>query len=168
MVRKLFFMLSVAFMLSGCTGPTLTLDKQFAPLERVVEAPGNVIPTHTITTIDETSYVTSLKQFLLDYPQGSAGYTAVLLHERTHVIRENAFPGGPAAWIAKYLIDRDFRWQEEKAGWKVEILYNIQHGQYANPAEIAATLNQNYRFGGRMVSYDEAIKWVQGVINGTE
>jgi hypothetical protein len=166
-MRNLILLITL-ILCPGCFGSTLKLEPQFSPLTEIVEAPGKVIPSHTITTIDETSYVTSLPAFLADYPPGSIQYTAILMHEREHVIRENAFPGGTPAWLAKYLADRSFRWQEEKAGWKIEILYNYQHGMFIDAAEIAAALNQNYRFGGRMVSYAEAYQWVLDVMTGKQ
>lgn len=161
----LFFIL---MLMPGCFGKTLVLDKQFAPLTQVIEAPDNVIPSHTITTIDETSYVRDLNVFLHDYPLGSVGFTAVLMHEREHVIRENAFIGGTPAWLTLYIADRNFRWTEEKAGWKIEILYNTQHGANVNAAVLANVLNTNYDMGGRMVSYENAYNWILDVLAGKQ
>lgn len=152
----------------GCFGNSVKLDIQWSPLTSITEDSLKIIPTHTITTIGNNCYIRNLKDFYLDYPLGSVKYNAVLTHEREHAVREHAYSLGVDAWLTKYMLDRNFRWDEEKAGWKLEILYLQSHGEFVDAKAMAADLNSNYRFGGRMVSYDEAYKWILDVLAGKQ
>lgn len=46
-------------------------------------------------------------------PNGGTVSPSLQVHETVHADRQMAYPGGPAAWWARYLIDPQFRFDEE-------------------------------------------------------
>src|SRR5437879_4329437 len=100
--RKSAAITALAF-LGACASRTLELEPRWAPLERVCEDPTGIISpaAHRITTIARASYVRDLDVFNQDYPAGSVGREAVLLHERMHAVRELA--AGPV-WYVQYAV----------------------------------------------------------------
>ncbi len=52
-------------------------------------------------------------------------YIAVLVHEATHLARQEDF--GPAAWKWKYLTSKSFRFGEELTGIQAEMKYRKAH-----------------------------------------
>lgn len=135
-----------------------TLDRQWAPLEKVVQV-GDVQEEGTTTTVGTVVYVRSLKQWLLDYPPGTPKSEALLLHERTHAVRQGNY--GLMEWLARYVADPGFRWSEERVGWGLEIEHLFRSGLPVPPPEQLATWwHEGYVLLGRpMVSYEEGLAW---------
>ncbi len=46
-------------------------------------------------------------------PNGGTVTPALMAHETVHADRQMVYPGGPDAWWARYLIDGQFRFDEE-------------------------------------------------------
>lgn len=155
------------FLLAGCNGPTYQLEPRWAPLIKVQQTTDKLVADKTTTTIGDTCYCNDLKQWLQDYQPGTVEYEAVLSHERVHAQRQGSFDGQAEAWLTKYALDVNFRWAEEKLGWTEEITRLVQGGRSVNPQEVASWLNQNYDgpVGGRMVSYEDALAFVQATMN---
>lgn len=172
-MRKL--MITFIFMLSllnGCfTIPFITdgrsykLDTKYGPLETVEEATDKLFAEGMTTTIGAHSYVPDLKQWKIDYPDGSIDQDAVLLHEQVHAKRQLNFPGGIGAWLALYVSSPSFRWQEEKLGYEAEIRRQMAGGQSVNAPALASVLSHDYKaLGGQMVNFNDALIWVNNLI----
>jgi hypothetical protein len=164
------FIVLVSLVMVGCNGPSYKLEDRWLPLERIQQTTDKLIADNTTTTIGDTCFCNDLKQWLLDYPPGSVEFEAILLHERVHSTRQGSFAGKAEAWLADYVLNTKFRWEEEQLGWKEEITHLVQNGRYVNPQEVAIWLNKNYSgpVGGRMVSFEVALAWVQATITAAQ
>lgn len=66
----------------------------------------------------------------------------ILAHEKAHSVRQLAYIGGPEAWWEKYIIDPDFRYNEEVIGhtaeYKIQVFFikdrNLRHKILYNTA----------------------------------
>jgi hypothetical protein len=149
-LRALIAVVSVAF--SGCTGHVLKLDQRFAPLTEIRES--SAIPDGMVTTVYTEVLTKDLAELLGAYPQGSVELEALLRHEQLHAVHEFADP----TFFPRYAASRDFRWNEEKAGWSKEIAYLREHGKAIDTEQIAEVLATRYQ---NMVSREEARAWLQ-------
>lgn len=148
--------LAVVVTLLGCNSSRLELDPEWRPLEVVIEADIPLVSDTAITTIGRTIFVKDLDAWLLDYPVGSTQFRALLMHERAHSQRQ----ADNSLWYFNYLADKDFRWEEEKLGWELEIRHLAAMGVAQQPEVYAAMLANNY---SNMVSYQEALEWVRSL-----
>ncbi len=85
----------------------------------------------------------------------------VASHEEIHIYQQKDFPGGAEAWWKKYLIDRDFRFSQEKEAYTFqgrflrratkdrELRYRLIH-QCA--LDLSSAMYDN------MCTYEEALK----------
>jgi hypothetical protein len=103
-----------------------------------------------------------LSEFHASYPPGSVEEAALFRHERVHAQRQ--FAQGDV-WFARYAADASFRWQEEQLGYREEIVWLATNGRQVDPEATAAVLSGPvYDLAGRMVSFEDAYAWVQGVL----
>ena len=161
----LLVLLLLVLLPAGCVTSPHRLDPKWSPLVEVVQRPDLVISSTASTTIGTRIYVADLDLWLQRYPPGSAEYTALLLHEREHSIRQHQL--GVGEWLARYLRDTDFMWREEQLGWAHELTHLQSNGKPIFPRAIAAALSDYRNFTGAMVGYPDALDWVGGVLSGT-
>lgn len=159
---SLLFLFNI-LIFTGCT--TYELEPRWAPLKAVIQT--NDLPFYsdtTTTTVSPYVYTEDLDKWLEKNPPGSVPFEALMHHEHTHALRQEAYPGGKTAWLYKYLMDRNFRLEEEKAGYREEILHYLRNGYRIVPESYAASLSSNVYHG--MISYEEALEWVRSVMTG--
>jgi len=155
-------MLLLLLTASGCTGKWQKIEEDYRPLKYVVEQ--EVWDSEFVVTVGDSLYVTDLKEWNNNHPQGSVVYRASLLHEQVHSSRQKA--KGVTRWIAKYETDAAFAWAEEQLGWYKELRALAEGGIQVN-AEAAAKLLASYRtLSGAIVTYADALVWVQAVLGG--
>ena len=155
-------LLLIILLVSGCVGSVHNVPEQYRPLERVQGSP--LRSNSAITTIGRTAYVNDLGEWLTAHPPGSPKYHALLLHEREHTLRQEAY--GLRAWLVQYLADTDFMWAEERVGWYAQIQAYRKAGLTVNPEGIAKLLSSYRNIAGRMVAYEDALAWVRDVLSG--
>lgn len=148
----------------GCTtGRHLDLEERWGPLIAVEEGTDKLFAEGMTTTIGHYCYVSDMKQWKLDYPEGSPDREALLLHEQVHAKRELAT--GLTVWLTLYVTSAKFRWQEEQIGYELQIRHMYKNGRGINAEIFAKMLSQEYQsLGGQMVSYEEALKWLQDLV----
>ncbi|MGD9727799.1 MAG: hypothetical protein AB7L09_00100 [Nitrospira sp.] len=151
----------LVLLLTGC-GATHKLDGQYQPLEQIRESV--LRPGEAITTVGTTSYVSDLDEWLTKHPPGGPMYHAILMHEREHSIRQKAY--GTKSWVGRYLIDKDFMWAEEARGWYIQLKEYQRAGLQVNVPGVAKALSDYRNFAGSMISYQNALTWVQDVLAG--
>lgn len=150
-------------LLTGCAG--YDLDPKWYPLEVVKERPGFLGFLYTdsamMTTIGNTLYVDDLEYFKKKYPPDSQSFIRIMAHERVHSIRQTAGVPffGLAWWLLKYVFSTEFMWDEERMAAYFEYKYNVRRSS----AEEAKAFSEHYFniFGMPMISYEEALKWVE-------
>jgi len=160
----LIVLVLLALALAGCS--SVELPERWLPLEEVVERPSLPFASdRAVTTLGATVYVTHLDPWRDELPDLPPGRVALLLHEQEHAKRQLAYGAGLTAWVLRYLNDPAFRWEEERAGWALEIRERRRVGLWsAGSAEsVARGLAANY---DGMVSYGDALEWVRGVVAG--
>lgn len=148
--------------LAGCK--TYDLGPEWAPLEKVVQSKTLSLGVSTekgARTVGETVYVWNLSDFL---DRGEPYVTAMLKHEQVHSQRQFAHENGVWGWIGEYLTSRGFRWLEEQLGFYEQIVYLRSHGIGIVVDSWAKNLSGiGYGF---MVSKEDAIEWLEQVLNG--
>lgn len=154
---------ALAALLTGCQGP-LALDERWRPLVEIVERPDLVFGGVTATTLGTRVYVPDLRAFRQQFPADSVEQEALLLHEREHAVRQ--LDAGLGPWLARYLNDRAFMWQEEQRGWFLQLRRLQQAGRPLYPEAIALALSGYQNLSGPMVGYAEALAWVDAVLAG--
>lgn len=173
-MRRLFVLVTLvgAALSSGCmtmekrlepVWESIDIPAEFRPLERV-RARGNVAAKSTLTTVGTTVYVYSLDRFRDRFPFMGAKYRSVMRHEQEHARRQ--LKKGVVLWTAKYLVDRDFMWEEEQIGWFYEIKERQRLGLWVSPEQIGETLSNYSNISGRMISAAKATAWVREVTAG--
>lgn len=151
-------------LLVGCNADSLELDDRWAPLELITERPDMLASADVVTTIGHTMYVEDLDRWLLTHPIDSPRFNATLLHERVHSVRQ--LDMGVTEWLARYVTDTDFMWDEESRGW-YETLREWQRTRVQfSPEGVAQTLANYRNIAGPMISYQEALTWIRDVLNG--
>ena len=153
---KLSKLLLIALISVGCAN-TYDLEEKWAPLEQIVERPGNDL---WMTTIGKHIYLSDLDAWLERNPPDSIRFNSHLSHEHVHSIRQHQ--EGVTSFLAKYLTDQDFRWKEEQLGWYVSIKLYRRNGWLAYPENIADSL-ASYR--PKLGEREDLLKWVQDVIS---
>lgn len=148
----------------GCSSAEYDIEATYLPLKQIRERPDFLASDTVITTIGDTIYVADLDKWLSKYEPGSALFRSKLNHEQIHAVRQ--FDKGLTEWLAKYMTDTSFMWAEEQYGWYKEIITLRDSGFVVNPAAIAVVLKGYKNFVGKMVSYDQALEWVQAVLSG--
>ena len=147
----------------GRQGDEYILDKRWAPLEKIVERlpiPG--MSNTAATTISPNVYVVDLDEWLAKHPPNQPLFDSIMLHEQLHALRQEKT--GVDDWVDRYLIDREFMWAEEQLGWYEQIRHLRSRGQRLIPEAIAKNLSRYRNLRGSMISYEEALKWVQDVM----
>jgi hypothetical protein len=167
-------LLAIVIALAGCQ--TYQLGDEWSPLSQVVERPALPFASDTATTtVGSHVYTTDLKQWLLDYPPGSVEFVALMQHEREHARRQFRYRGmagelAKGAWIARYLSDHSFMWQEEQAGFYLAIRHLAKNGRWNSQRtlSVANAMSKAYRAldGHRMVSFADAQAWINDVLSG--
>ena len=156
--------LLAAILLTGCQAPTvLILNPKFLPITKIVETPNDpqLTTDHIITTKISECYVRNLGAFLRNTPEDSPEFVAVLLHERSHALRHSEL--GFINFQKYYDTDQHFRWEEESAGWKIQLEYLLSRGVKVDEVWTANFLatNPGYR---SMVDYTYALGWVGQIV----
>lgn len=140
--------LLAALLLTGCASE-MKLGPEWAPLEKVVEAPW--VADGMVTTIAPNVYTRSL----WDLPTG-LDLDGLLTHERVHAVHE--LEQG-VSFYRDYALFPSVRWQEEKEAWSAQISFLKLHGQRPDDewcrymAHVAATGYMG------MVNEDVALNW---------
>lgn len=151
-------------LVAGCFRHTHKLEERWEPLREVAEAGDELVKPGVTTTIGHSCYVADLDAWLLRHPPGTVEYDAILLHEQVHSRHQFGYELGLAAWLARYLADPEFRWEEEQSGYEAEITHRVRNGRSVNAEQLTLILNKNYDLNGRMVSYAEALVWIRETI----
>lgn len=157
---KRFIALLLVLICIGCG--SYQLEPKWAPLKSIVEVSQLPVGDHTVVTVSPYLLTKDLDLFLEIRPPGSVNFTALMLHEQTHAVRQETYPEGKAKWLYKYTTDPSFRWEEEKAGFYKEIQYQLGNNKVVYVENLAHALSNNYH---RMVSYDNAKSWIKSVIS---
>lgn len=157
-MRALLVVLLLA--LAGCSLERLDLPAEFRPLTSMSE--GNPVSKSGSATLGTVVYVQNMDDWRdrLD----SVRVRAMLLHERTHAIRQHEL--GVGVWLARYATSRSFAWREERAGWVVQIRALQAGGELVSPEALAALIHDYWHPLGRLVSYAEALQFVRDVLAG--
>lgn len=159
--------------LTGCTsvpalpfvtdGREYKLNSKFAPLKAVEEATDKLFVEGMTTTIGNYCYVPDLKKWRQFYPDGSVQQDALLYHEQVHAKRQLGYP--ITLWLARYVTEPSFRWEEEKLGYEAEFRYLYKNGILLNPEAFAIMVSHDYKIlGQQMVTYKDALDWINGLI----
>lgn len=156
--------LALSSLVAGCGTGTHALDPRWRPLELVVERPPLLLREGATTTLGSRVYVADLDAWLERHPDGSVEQEALLLHEREHAVRQLDLGLGP--WLRRYLNDRRFMWAEEQRGHFLELRHLQRAGRPVVAAQVALRLSRYRNLQGRMVSFAEALAWVQAVLAG--
>lgn len=161
-------------LLAGCK--TYSLGPEWKPLTTVVERPSLPFASDTATTTKGSHvYVVDLPGWLMDYPPGSVEFVALMRHERTHAVRQFRYKDLPgelavAAWVARYLADHKFMWEEEQQGFyhAIKHLQVNGHWDWLRTLRVAHAMSHKYKTvtGEHMVSEAEAKAWIESVLNG--
>jgi hypothetical protein len=159
-MRKLILAL---LLLVGCTSQDL--PDNWEPLTTVVERPDLPRVSKTVvTTVSPYLFVHDLDDFWEMYPEGSVQLEALRRHEVFHAKRQEEYPAGKIAWLKRYLTDKDFRWNEEKLGYREGWLHLRINGYRLNVDAVAKILSgSGYN---HMTTYDEAKQWIIDVFSG--
>lgn len=96
-------------------------------------------------------------------PNGGNLSPSLMAHETVHADRQTAYPGGPAAWWERYLVDPQFRFDEELPAHVAE--YRCFDGDTRNQRrfmlrQIAARLSGPLY--GRLVTMHQAKRLITG------
>jgi hypothetical protein len=158
------FLLLVAFcLLVGCSSdPSFELADKWSPLKRI-EQSDHVVGGGAVT-IFSTLYVRDLKRWLVSHPEGYLR-DSLLLHEQIHARQELYSPGGFFVWFPRYLLSPEYRWEQERPAYEVELRCCRLFEAWINADEWAKTLSgDTYEvFGQKMISFDEAKAWVKSL-----
>lgn len=165
-MRTLLLSLVVAAIVTATTGcgSVHELPDTYAPLKEIRERPSWLGKKSTITTIGQTVYVADLEDWLSDHAPGSARYDGTLRHEQVHAQRQER--AGVTEWLARYGFQTDFMWAEEQRGWYEELRILRNWGYNVSPQNTAQLLSNYRNLVGRMVSYNDALIWVNQVLAG--
>ncbi len=168
------FLLVFVLALTGCQ--TYDLGPEWSPLNQIVERPSLPFAGDgASSTVGTKVYVVDLDGWLKDFPPGSVEFEAILQHEQVHARRQFRYQGLPGelaktAWIARFVSDRKFMWEEERLGWFMEITHRQINGRWPSgwTVRIAKALSSRYKTitGKPMVSFDEAKAWIEDVLAG--
>lgn len=99
-------------------------------------------------------------------PGGKKIPDEILAHEAVHMRQQAAYEGGPEAWWKEYLINPDFRYEQELQAHGVEYYAACQHFKDRN-AQAKALQNIAARLSGPLyqtaVSRDDARKAIREI-----
>lgn len=174
-VNPRLLLLAAILACAGCV--CVDVEDGYGPLSSLCERPSLKavgVGDGVITTKGSTVWVRSLREFDRDFPPGSVRRHALLTHERIHAQRQFRYKGLPGelaqrAWIARYLSDTGFMWEEEQRAWYAEIKIRQKAGQWnrADTLRAASGLaGYSDLFGHPMVSARDALAWVEDVLAG--
>lgn len=156
-MHKLSIVLVACLALFGCK--THDLNDKWEPLKKIVQRGGS---DRILTTTSPVVWVADLDGFLERNPEGQSRFNSFMLHEQWHGIRQEKL--GVFKFIKKYLTDREFRWEEEKAGWWLQIELRLKHG----PPLYSQSVKKSLKGYQPSLADDEEIDaWVDSVYNGT-
>jgi len=160
-MKKLLIALSL-LLCAGCN--TFDLDEKWRPLEQMVERPHVGGMDEITTTVGTRIYREDIFGFLAENPPGSPSFDALLYHEQVHSKRQLRM--GLTKWLAKYGSDTAFMWSEEQLGYYAGIMETLRRGGYVHPEHRAASLASYVSPVGKMVSYEDALRWINDVLSG--
>lgn len=152
----------IALLLLGCERP-YRLEERWRPLVEVVERPRALGGDVLATTIGTRVYVPDLDAWKKEFPADSPQREALLIHEREHAVRQFRMGLGP--WLARYLRDRRFMWQEEQRGWELHLRALVAAGAPVDTHGVARSLAGYRNLAGPMVDYEEALAWAESVVS---
>ena len=163
-MRYLILLLLLLLPLGCANYESMDLDAKWEPLETIRERPDMLGSDSQATTIGHTMYVEDLDDWLAQRPVDGPRFDAILLHEQVHAVRQ--LDAGVTVWLSRYVTDTDFMWEEEQLGWYEQLRELRRRGQQINVPGVANTLRNYKNLAGRMVSYAEAVGWVEDVLAG--
>lgn len=141
------------------------LGPEWRPLEAIVEGDLPFVSDTAITTMGSRCYTADLGDWLAAHPPGGPDFAAIMAHEQVHAQRQADASGGTGPWVARYLVDRDFAWKEEREGWRVELRERRRLGALRPPEVYAAILADYHNATGKLVSYADALAFVRAVLS---
>lgn len=158
-ISQVLLIFIICFFLFKGHGPSISLPEKWHPLRYVSEQP--LQSKSVITALGNTMYVPNLVEW-----QNTAEIlkNADLMHERVHIYRENKI--GAIVFIVKYNLSKKFRLYEEKLAYYAGIRYKIKKGCSINIPEEASRIASSEVYG-KIISYEDAKKWVKSVVNGS-
>jgi hypothetical protein len=161
---------AILVMCAGCHGAptygsTRDIEPEYRPLKTISERPDMILSSTAISTVGDTVYVVNLTNLLDSHPVGSVPYKALLLHEQEHAKRQAS--ARMVGWLARYLTDAKFMWNEESRGWYLELITLRNGGVTVNVQRVAGVLS-SYKtiLGARMISRANAETWISQVLSG--
>jgi hypothetical protein len=163
----------VLVLLTGCT--SVELDEKWWPLRHIAQSKVLAFQAGA-RTIGETMYVSDIDKWLKQHPEPLASGTYT--HERVHAIRQKFYKQGrhhpvlrwlsdPERWIARWLTDPVFMWQEEQYGYYYHIKYLTSHGAQIVVDSWADRMVRYFGVTGQtMVTKEDAVSWLNEVLAG--
>jgi hypothetical protein len=162
-MNYLVLFLTSLLVLGGCASSEM--PKDWYPITTIIERPSLWgVESGTVTTISPYLIVQDIDKFWVQNPIGSVQLEALRRHEVLHAERQEAYPLGKREWLQRYILDKEFRWQEESAGWRLDLLYLLSHGYQINVDDIVNILSGKEYFN--MVEPERARQWVLDVLAG--
>jgi len=158
MLRNFVFcLLSMVLLSTGCTtGKMHDLGNEWLPLKEIHEKTLTFMDDDWIETVGEYAYVANLDEFLKIYPEDSVVFRALMTHEREHSVRQGTGLN-LAYWLVMYNLNPSYAWEEEQAGWYVQIKYLMNAGVAVNIDNTVKVLVQYSNWFGQVVSEEEAM-----------
>lgn len=158
------YIISLLFLLVGCN--SFDLDERWLPLKEIVERPSDPLEIYDgfSTTIGSKVYRSNLDDFIKANPPNTIGFDMLMYHEQVHSKRQ--FKMGLYKWLASYLYDKKFMWYEEQLGYYTSFGYLRTFGFKPNKEATAMSLSKYRNLTGAMVTYEEALEWLNSVFSG--
>lgn len=154
---SLFYNIVFFLLLSGV--PSMPVDlTDFTPSIEVKPWWLGIRNEHEIVTFWGTIYTDKYTVPLLQNPR-TVWAKGLVVHETVHARRQLTY--GKMLWHIKYLVDADFRWEEERLAYEAQFAFLSETGNMELPydqdkfLQILSGPVYNY-----MVSYNIAAKWL--------
>lgn len=160
-MRALLVFLSL-FLIS-CT--TSKLPDNWAPITTLVEREGLPgVSNNIVTTVSPYLFVPDIDSFWSYYPPGGLEHEALRRHEVVHAKSQESYPGGKVAWLTKYSTNSEFRWEEEKKGYKESISFLVKSRRWWlwRTEEEAKSLSGPAYL--HMTTYGKAKLWIEQIV----
>jgi len=143
----------VALLAAACAPiDHVELDARWLPLRRIQTDAS--VPAGVYRTLGAVTTTHAAEDFVA-LPKEEQ--TALLLHEQLHAQHQAAQP----SLLRDIAGSSALRWQEESAGWKLQLTYETQHGLEVDVEGVARFLANAY---DSMISEEAAAAWVSSVV----
>jgi hypothetical protein len=156
MLKRNFLLFIAISLLLGCvSSPKIKLHTKWKPLIYIVESPGH--SKFTYIAWDKCMYLSSIKKWKT---KSKIHKHSSLLHERAHIVSQEKL--GLICFGWKYYWDIDFRKEEEKLAYSLEIHYMLSKGWTINKKYYIDLLSGELY--NHMMSKEEVRKWLEEVL----